>query len=745
MIRFNSIKSKITILCSGAVLLTALVLVVVIYWQKSALQAKVSVELDVLAQNEISKIAKDVYLMCRAQQESVLQSVEYNLNVARDVQEQLGKFSFSEEKVQWNAVNQITKQSQTIELQKMMIGGHWLEQNTGFDRESILVDKVQRLVGGACTIFQRMNPAGDMLRVSTNVKTSDNKRAIGTYIPAADSSGAPNPVIAAALKGQQYQGRAFVVNAWYITVYEPILDDANNVIGMLFVGVPQESVQSLRKGIMDIVVGKTGYVFVLGGTGDQKGTYIISAKGTRDGENILDAKDADGKPFIQEMVEKAVKLNEEKQIDYHTYAWKNQGEDIVRNKIAALAYFKEWDWVIGAGAYVDDYQDAQERVSESLNTMQYTITAGAIILCVLFGFLAIYISAKIANPIRQAVDFAKLVADGDLTKSIDIDLNDEVGVLCDSLNQMVSSMAEAVNSIQSGAGQVAASAEELSASSQNLASGATEQAANLEETSAAIEQLTSSIEQNSLNAHETNDITIKAAKEAEEGGHAVVETVNAMKKIAEQISIVDDIADQTNLLALNAAIEAARAGEMGKGFAVVAVEVRKLAERSQSAAKEISEVARNSVVMAEKAGKLIQSVVPAIKTASDRVQEINAACSEQSNGATQIRTAVTQLDEVTQQNSAASEESASASEELASQAQFLQETVSRFKVSFHETSQPGSGNLSSGSRSSRPMALGVKSPSKKIGYASGAKSNVSKSAQPQTIHRGGEEETFEEF
>ncbi len=716
MMKFNSIKTKIMLLCSGAVLFTALVLVFVILWQKGALQTKVSAELEVLAKNEISKIAKDVYLMCRASNESVQINVTQNLNVARNLLKKTGPISLSTETITVNAVDPATNQSKQATIPKLLAGEQWLGEFDSQNKQFPVVDEAGELVGCLCSIFQRINDAGDMVRISTNISDANGARQTGTLLSVTQADGKPNAVLAAILRGETYKGRAKVLGSWCVTSYEPIRDHSNKVVGMLGVAVKEESVESLRKGIMDIVVGKTGYVFIVGGTGEQKGQYIISLKGQRDGESIWEAKDSEGNYFIQEIVKKGLTTTNG-QSEYHNYPWKNQGETSARDKIAAITYFPDWDWVIGAVAYVDDFQDAQQRVQDSLNTMEYIIIVGAIILCIAFGFLAMYVAAKIANPIQQAVEFAKRVADGDLTQSISIQQNDEVGVLCEALNQMVASTAEAVTNIQAGAEQVAASAEQLSASSQNLANGATEQAASLEETSAAIQQLASSIDQNSHNADSTNEIANKAAIEAGEGGQAVIETVSAMKKIAEQIRIIDDIADQTNLLALNAAIEAARAGEMGKGFAVVAVEVRKLAERSQAAAKEISTVAKDSVVQAERAGNLIQNVVPAIKKAAEMVQEINMACNEQSNGATQIRQAIGQLDEVTQQNSAASEESASASEELASQAQFLQETVSRFRVSHNRKGDwgtpSGTGTQATGPAAAKVMA---KPATQRIGY-----------------------------
>ncbi len=304
----------------------------------------------------------------------------------------------------------------------------------------------------------------------------------------------------------------------------------------------------------------------------------------------------------------------------------------------------------------------------------------SIIAVVLAIGLALVIARGIVKPLLVNIGFAEQIAGGDLTKTLAIDRKDEMGNLSISLNAMATRLRDLMLNIRLASEQVSSSAEQLSSSSQELANATTEQAASLEETSSAVEELTSSIQANAENAQKTNSNASSSAVEAEKGGSAVSETVEAMKTIAEKITVINDISDQTNLLALNAAIEAARAGEMGKGFAVVAVEVRKLAERSQLAAKEIGELATTSVGKAEKAGGVIQSVVPSIKESARLVQEIDAACTEQSNGAIQIRQAIEQLNAVTQQNSAASEEAASASEELNAQAAQLQEMIAFFKV-----------------------------------------------------------------
>ncbi|MCK4509193.1 MAG: HAMP domain-containing protein, partial [Desulfuromonadales bacterium] len=294
------------------------------------------------------------------------------------------------------------------------------------------------------------------------------------------------------------------------------------------------------------------------------------------------------------------------------------------------------------------------------------------------GQMAIAMDSFADNLQNEVIAGLQSLSEGDLT--FQIRPQDDQDVVRGAVKKVKDDLHQLISNIKLATQQVASGSQSISSSSTVMSNGAATQAASAEEASSSIEEMNANIRQNAENSMQTEKIAIQAANDAQEGGEAVTLTVTAMKQIADKIMIIEEIARQTNLLALNAAIEAARAGEHGKGFAVVAAEVRKLAERSQSAAGEINELSTNSVEVAEKAGKLLEVIVPNIQRTAELVQEISAASKEQDAGAEQINQSIQQLDGVIQQNASAAEEMASTAEELSSQSEQLADMIAFFVI-----------------------------------------------------------------
>ncbi|MBF0519726.1 MAG: MCP four helix bundle domain-containing protein [Nitrospirae bacterium] len=317
---------------------------------------------------------------------------------------------------------------------------------------------------------------------------------------------------------------------------------------------------------------------------------------------------------------------------------------------------------------------------KSARTLVITLSVIAIIFAIV---IALWITMTLLNQLggepNYIMSIAESIAAGDLTIRLESGKK-ETGIFL-AMKTMLEKLTSIVGEVNVSADNVSTGSMELSGTAQVISQGATEQAASVEEVSSSMEEMASNIKQNADNSQQTERMAAKAAQDAQESGKAVDEAVTAMREIASKISIIEEIARQTNLLALNAAIEAARAGEHGKGFAVVASEVRKLAERSQKAAGEISTLSSTTVTVSEKAGVMLKQLVPDIQRTAELVQEISAASNEQNVGADQINKAITQLDQVIQQNASASEEMASTSEELTSQAEQLSAAIAFFRTS----------------------------------------------------------------
>ena len=389
-----------------------------------------------------------------------------------------------------------------------------------------------------------------------------------------------------------------------------------------------------------------------------------------------------GREFLEELKNARGPLNEarDKVVALSRDGKKSEAEAVFRERMIPLneKYMEAVANVVSFNKAAAD--DAAREIGACVGLSQTGILIGLAIALIVAITISVVVVRSITSPLATAGKLVDQVAHGDLTRTSEVTSTDELGQMLKSMNGMVGSLRKTVSEVAAAANNVATGSEEMSSTAQQLSQGATEQASAAEESTSSMEEMAASIQQNADNARQTDKIASKASEDARASGDAVLRTVGAMRQVAEKISIIGEIARKTDLLALNAAVEAARAGEHGKGFAVVASEVRKLAERSQTAAAEISRLSIEGVQIAEGAGQLLTKLVPDIQKTAELVREIAAASAEQSTGATQVNKAIQQLDQVIQQNSAASEEMASTAEELSGQAEVLQSSIAFFKT-----------------------------------------------------------------
>lgn len=694
--RFRSIQAKIQSLIIGSVLLTAVAMLATLMWKKGDLETQMNGDLAQMARATAREAVQSLYHTCEASDQRTLRRLMHSMKVARSELANAGAVSFGES-VPWKAINQSSGESTSIVLPKMLLGGAWLGQNNNPAVESPLVDKVTHYTRERCTIFQRMNDQGDMLRVSTSVLAADGKRAVGTYVPHTNADGSENPVLAAVLQGKSFQGRAWVVDQWYSACYEPIWDapQKKKVVGMLYIGVGLKDInRELYESVTRMTVGTSGYVYVLGAKGKDRGTYHISKGGKRDGENIWEAKDADGRLFIQSLIGKAVATSKGS-VDFERYPWKNEGDAEPRTKVAAITYYEPWDWVIGAGVYEDDFAGVLKASRDSLDTtIRYCLVCAALLLFTLSG-MGLFVARAITRPIHLAVKLLGEVARGNISRDVPQALrrrHDEIGTLAEAMQTMTTSLREAIRKLSdntktlsasstglsetatqlSGSAQetttqsntVASAAEELSTNMHNISASGEQMSSNVKTVAAAIEQMTASIAEVAKNAEQAATVAQNAAQLAADSNKSIGALGTAADEIGKVVEVIQDIAEQTNLLALNATIEAARAGESGKGFAVVATEVKELAKQTAAATEDIRKRIEAIQGTTGQAVQAIGGIGQVVHKVNDVSRTIASAVEEQTITTKEIARNIAQASSAVETVAAGVSQSALASQEI---------------------------------------------------------------------------------
>ena len=624
------LRNKIIILAMAAALLPVLVTVGVTLSQEHHVARTIAREIDTLASETITHVALDLYNLCDTTntfvQDDVIQAAKAAQRLIADSR------GFEAGDIRELTVhNDKTGETEKIRLPLLALGNVQIVPTSDPNVTVPLVDKVREFTGVPCTIYQRMNEQGDMLRIASSVLTKDGSRGgLLGYIPYLSADGSPHPVLKNILNDQEYLGFNQAQGENWMVNYLPIRAGNGKVLGMIGLGVIVDEIDTLKKTVASTRVGKSGYVWVIQASGPKAGQYIISPNRSRDNEIVLDMTDANGKPLVREYIKKALSTTPGT-IFYNRYAWKNSTDAAPRNKFAAYVYFAPWDWVIGVGAYEDDYDHVKDAVGKQLRGMLKAIVAASSGLLLLLVLAAFVTGNLLANPIRFITRVAEKVAKGDLAgaqKALEnygpptsgfmgwlrsLNPRDETTQLLESMQTMTSNLNSLLNEVRKSGIQVTAGATEIAASARQLEQIVAAEGISINQASASTKEISMTSaeldrEMAVLNASTSSTAELAASSQA--GLDDIRPTMDSLlsgtERIADKLARIsskaDDIgqivmtitkvANQTNMLSLNAAIEAEKAGEYGQGFAVVAREIRRLADQTAVAALDIEDMVK---------------------------------------------------------------------------------------------------------------------------------------------------------
>jgi methyl-accepting chemotaxis protein len=428
--------------------------------------------------------------------------------------------------------------------------------------------------------------------------------------------------------------------------------------------------------VRDLRYGKEGYFWL----DTPEGINVVLLGREVEGKSRINNLDAKGKYLIQDIIKAGMQPDG----GYTSYWFNKKTGSEVYPKRAFAMHNKNFNWVIGTGNYLDDIDkvvaDEKQLKQEKISYLQHFLLYITLIIFFISTVVAIVISRRISLPILQVSKHVEDISEGDLSGILKVKSKDEIGALAKSVNKMKEKLREIIATITTGSENLVIASREVNATAEHISNGASVGASSTEELSATMEEIGANTDNNAANATQTQTIAAKVVEQVRSINEAFSKTADAMQTITRKILVINEIATKTDMLAINAAVEAARAGEQGKGFSVVAAEVRKLAERSKAAAIEISDLSHGSISVSKESLTLLQEAIPNILKTADLIEEIKQSSLEQNSSTTQINSAIFQLVNITQQNSAASEELAANSSELESQAERLRESISFFHL-----------------------------------------------------------------
>lgn len=656
-----SLRQQITALGLLSALLATVTVAILVLINENRTSSAVSDEVIGIMQDRLERNAEKTLSICKLSEEFVQQSVDTSLSLGHAAVKLAGGVQLRGGSVTWNAVNQYTQVHTQVTVPQWSLEGTPITPDRSFDHRIPVIDDIAKQTNETVTLFERVNPAGDMLRVATTVMAADGQRANGTFIPAHMPDGSTNAVVSTVLSGKVYRGRAFVVNDWYTTAYEPLEDAKGNIIGMFYVGMKQEGVAALRQAISGQAhSGDHSSVAVYYGPNSDRFSNEVVIPPTGIG-SLMESK------WLPEVLRKAPHLPES-----------GSGEVTVTNPssgnqaIVRYAYFKPWDWVIVAIGDSADYAGATALVKSRFNELLLQSLLGGFVALLCGAVFAYFISKRITNPVA------------------DLSIN-----LTSSATQISSSAVHQqsnVTTLMASSNQIASAAKEISATSQELLRAMVEIADAAERTAGLAHE-----GRQGLKGMETSMQALSSASDSISGKLATIRAKAA--RINSVVTAITKVADQTNLLSLNASIEAEKAGEAGAGFAVVAREIRRLADQSAISTLDIeqiveemqeavasgvaemrgfSDAVQGGIGAAETISGQFGEIIERVESIAPRYETVQQGMQNQSVGAKQISDAMWQLTETARQTSDSVNDLNEVSRQLHEAVRILKEHI--FKV-----------------------------------------------------------------